>query len=146
MQTAWSTYLRGLLSYFTIWRQKNWFCLTANFKMNLWRVCTTPQISLGDILYLCHIPSGKKAALLSGWFDGNHIPGFSLPLLSCLPLSVLTFFGCHSPLEEGSHLLWIIPCSEPNVTTQTCSHVNTGTRKWSRQIAVAGRNKDIPES
>lgn len=137
VQTAWSTYSRGLRSYFTTWRQKSWFCLTANFKMNLRRVCSAPQISLGDISYLCHTPSRERDAggCSLYWEDVLMvITSLVFPPFSILSTILsLTFFGCHIPQEEGSHLLWIIPCSESNVTTQTCSRVNTGIRKWWQQ-------------
>lgn len=65
VQAALSTYCKGSPSNYTMWRQNSWFCETVNIKMNLLGVCVAPQISLGDILYLCHIPSGKKDA--DGW-------------------------------------------------------------------------------
>lgn len=104
--------------------------------MNLQKVCTSLQISLGDVLYLCHIPSREKDAdgCFLHWAGGLMVITslvFFFPFPACLPFSVLTFFSCQTPLEEGSHLLQITSCSESNVTMHTCGHVNTG--KWRRK-------------
>lgn len=134
MQTARSTYLRSLWSYFTTWKEKSWFCLTANFKMNLWRVCTAQQISLQDILYPCHKPCREdRDGCFLYWADGL--------MVIILPFSVLTFFSCHTPVEDGSHLLWITRCSESNVAAETCSRESTRIRKWWQQTHHGRRQK-----
>lgn len=114
--------------------------------MNLWRVCTAPQISLGDILYLCHIPCRAKDSdgCSFYWADGLMvISSLVFPPISILS-TALSFNFLQLALEEGSHLLWIIPSSDWNVITQTCSRVNTGIRKWSRQITVRWQKQRHP--
>lgn len=128
--------LRHLQSYFSIWRQKSWFCLTANFKMNLLRVHTAPRISLGDILYLCHTPSrGKDADGCSlYWEDGLMVitslvfPPFAITsaALSFNFVRLSESSGRRKPSAMNHTMHWI------KCNNRTSSRV-AGIRKWSRQ-------------
>lgn len=146
MQTAWSTYLRGLRFYFTTWRQKSWFCLTANFKMNLGRVCTALQISLGDILYLCHIPSREKDAdgCSLYWADGLMVitslvfPPFSILSTICSVnfLRLSHSSGRRQPSAMNHTMLWI-KCN--NTDLQPCKHGHT-------QMMAADKSQSLAET
>lgn len=139
VQTAWSTYLRCLQSYFTAWRQRTdsvWL-LTSKW---ICEECTALQISLGDILYLCHIPSrGKDADGCSlYWADGLIV--ITSPFFFFLPLppfsllsSILSFNFLrlsHSGRRQSSAMnhtmLWI-------KYNNTDLQPNTGIRKWWQQ-------------
>lgn len=147
VQTAWSTYLRGLQSYFTTWRQKSWFCLTANFKMNLQRVCTALQISLGDILYLCHTPSRERDAdgCSLYWEDVLMVITSLVFFLPFSILSTILSFNClrlsyssgrRQPSAMNHTMLWI-KCN--NTDLQPCKHRHT-------QMMAADESQSLAET
>lgn len=143
MQTAPSTYLRSLRSYFTTRREKSWFCLTANFKMNLWRVYTAQQISLRDILYLCHKPCIEdRDGCFLYWADGLMV----ITSLGFPPISILsTIFSFNFPQLSYSsgkqqppalnHMMLWIKCN--NTDSQPCKHTHTQTMAADKSQSLA---------
>lgn len=139
VQTAWSTYLRCLQFYFTAWRQRDdsvWL-LTSKW---ICEECAALQISLGDILYLCHIPSREKDAdgCSFYWADGLIVITsrfffflffFFLLLPFSLLSSILSFNFLrlsHSGRRQSSamnHTMLWIKCN--NTDLQPCKHRHT---------------------
>lgn len=113
--------------------------------MNLWRVCTALQISLQDILYLCHKPCREdRDGCFLYWADGLMViislvfPPFSIlsTILSFNFLQLSYSSGRRQPSAVNHTMLWIKCCS---TDLQPCKHTHT-------QMMAADKSQSLVET